>query len=267
MLSQFLLNYIALADVIARLTVAELIAKISNAITSKYSVVGTLYHRARTICSSPNQLQKEEQHLFKTLRRCKYPTLALNIVKLKNQTPALKKNTRNNNNSDPNNSRSPKPYIVVQYHQGPSESFKGTSKKYGIQVHLKGGPTIKNLLMTPKDNDPILNTSGVIYRYKCNRVECDEEYIGDSARTFAERFKEYLKAPSPIYDHYYTSGHNVTIENFNIVGREDQTLMRNIKEALYIRVNNQSLNRNIGKYHLPHIWDEVLLNSSELKLK
>ena len=42
--------------------------------------------------------------------------------------------------------------------------------------------------------------------------------------------------------------------------------MRTIKEALYIRVNNPSLNRNIGKYHLPHIWDEVLHNTSELKL-
>ena len=37
--------------------------------------------------------------------------------------------------------------------------------------------------------------------------------------------------------------------------------------SLYIRVNNTSLNRNIGKYHLPHIWNEVLLNTSELKLK
>ena len=50
-------------------------------------------------------------------------------------------------------------------------------------------------------------------------------------------------------------------------GREEQNLMRAIKEALYIRVNNPSLNRNIGKYHLPHIWDEVLFNTSELKLK
>ena len=47
----------------------------------------------------------------------------------------------------------------------------------------------------------------------------------------------------------------------------DQNLTRFIKETLYIRVNNPSLNRNIGKYHLPHIWDEVLLNISELKLK
>ena len=42
--------------------------------------------------------------------------------------------------------------------------------------------------------------------------------------------------------------------------------MRAIKEALYIRVNNPSLNKNIGKYHLPHFWDEVLLNISELNL-
>ena len=40
-----------------------------------------------------------------------------------------------------------------------------------------------------------------------------------------------------------------------------------IKVSMFIRVNNPSLNRNIGKYHLPHIWDEVLINNIELKLK
>ena len=96
---------------------------------------------------------------------------------------------------------------------------------------------------------------------------CEEEYIGESARNFAERFKEHLKTPSPIHDHSTISGHNVTIDNFEIVGREGQNLLRTITEALYIRVNNPSLNKNIGKYHLPHIWDEVLHNISELKLK
>ena len=54
---------------------------------------------------------------------------------------------------------------------------------------------------------------------------------------------------------------------FNIVGREEQNLTRLIKESMYIRVNNPSLNRNIGKYHLPHIWDEFLVHNTELKLK
>ena len=117
------------------------------------------------------------------------------------------------------------------------------------------------------NKDAIQNKSGVIYRYQWERVECDDEYIGESSRTFGERFKEHLKVPSPIYDYYNTTDHNVTIENFSIVGRKDQNLCRWIKEALYIRVNNPSLNKNIGKYHLPHIWDEVLHNISELKLK
>ena len=98
-------------------------------------------------------------------------------------------------------------------------------------------------------------------------MDCDDEYIGESSRTFGERFKEHLKGPSPIYDHYNITGHSTTIENFSIVGREDQNLIRAIKEAIYIRVNNPPLNKNIGKYHLPHIWDEVLMNISELKLK
>ena len=115
--------------------------------------------------------------------------------------------------------------------------------------------------------DPIQKQSGVIYSYHCDRVDCDEEYIGESSRTFGERFKEHLKPLSPIYDHSNISGHSVTINNFKIVGREDLNQIRTIKEALYIRVNDPSLNRNVGKYHLPHVWDEVLVNTSELKLK
>ena len=42
--------------------------------------------------------------------------------------------------------------------------------------------------------------------------------------------------------------------------------MRTVKEALYIRVNDPSLNKNVGKYHLSHVWDEVLFNTSELKV-
>ena len=134
-------------------------------------------------------------------------------------------------------------------------------------MHLKGGPTIKNLLMTPKDKGPILKRSRGIYRFKCNRVECDEEYIGESARNFGERFKEHQTSPSPIHDHINISGHTVSIEQFSILAREDQNFLRTIKEAIYIRANNPSLNRNVGNFHLPHIWDEVLLNILELKLK
>ena len=55
-------------------------------------------------------------------------------------------------------------------------------------------------------------------------------------------------------------------DNFNILGREDQGLTMLIKESIYIRVNNPTLNRNIGKFNFSHIWDRVLLNTPGLEL-
>ena len=44
-----------------------------HTIPSKYSVIGTLHHRAQTICSNPQLLQQQEDHLHKALTKCKYP--------------------------------------------------------------------------------------------------------------------------------------------------------------------------------------------------
>ena len=233
-------------------------------ISSKYSVVGTLHHRAKTVCSNNQLLKQEEEHLAMALKNCNYPMWALNRIKIKMNNPAYKTNKKTGPTQQNN---IPKPFIVVPYYKGLSKSVKKRCSNYGVQVYFRGGTTIKNLLMAPKDIDPMMKKSGVIYSYKCGRVESNEEYIGESSRTFVERFKEHQKAPSPIFDHFNTTGHSISVENFNIVGREDQNLKIAIKEALYIRVNNPSLNRNVGKYRLPHIWDEVLFNIPELKLK
>ena len=45
------------------------------------------------------------------------------------------------------------------------------------------------------------------------------------------------------------------------------SLARTIKESIFIRVNSLTLNRNIGKFNLPHTWDRVLLNRPGLNLK
>ena len=120
--------------------------------------------------------------------------------------------------------------------------------------------------MKPKDQDPQGNKSEVIYSYPCGNIACCEEYIGQTSRTLDERYKEHLKQSSPIYAHSQQHGHNSSSDNFNIIGREDQGLARTIKEAICIRVNNPTLNRNIGKYNLNHIWDRVLFNTPGLKI-
>ena len=185
-------------------------------------------------------------------------------MKLKTRTP---RKSKNSNNKDTKFNTITRSYITVLYNKDLSESIKNVCKRYGIQVHFKSGKTIKGQLVAPKDKEHITKKSGIIYRFKCDRLECDEEYIEETARTFGERFKEHLKAPSPIHNHSNITGHTTTLENFSVVGREEQNLSSLIKESMFIRVNNPSLNRNLGKYHLPHIWDEVLINNTELKLK
>ena len=97
-------------------------------------------------------------------------------------------------------------------------------------MYFKGGNTIKDLLVHLKDRDDILQKSGLIYRYKCGRVDFEDEYIAESGRTFAERSREHMRAPSPIHDHLNTTSHEVSLDNFSIVGMEDQSLARTIEK-------------------------------------
>ena len=112
----------------------------------------------------------------------------------------------------------------------------------------------------------MVNQSAAIYWYQCGDLGCDEEHIGETSRTFGERYNENLKALSPIHHHSSQIGHPTYHNNSQIMGRERHNLARNIKESTYIRVNNPTLNNNIGKFNLSHIWDRVLLNAKSLTL-
>ena len=90
--------------------------------------------------------------------------------------------------------------------------------------------------------------------------------MGETSRALGNRHKEHLKGPSPIHGHIQCTGHSATADKSNIIGREGRDLARTIKEAIYIRVNNPSLNRNVGKYHVSHLWDRVLCNTHSLKI-
>ena len=82
-----------------------------HTIPCKYSVIGTLHHRAQTICSNPRLLQQEEDNLHRALTKCKYPVLALNRTKIKTRNPTQKNDNSNKTNSATNNNQNP--YIVV----------------------------------------------------------------------------------------------------------------------------------------------------------
>ena len=59
-----------------------------HTIAAKYSVVSTLHHRSKAVCSTQQLLEDEEKHLQKVLTENKYHTWALNKVKKKIKAPS-----------------------------------------------------------------------------------------------------------------------------------------------------------------------------------
>ena len=64
--------------------------------------------------------------------------------------------------------------------------------------------------------------------------------------------------PLPIYEHGQSSEHCINVDSFSNVGRQAQGITRIPKKAIFIRVSDTSLNRNLAKLQLPYIWDEVI---------
>ena len=132
---------------------------------------------------------------------------------------------------------------------------------------FKDTNTLRTLLVKLKDKDNKLQKSGFIYHFKCPNIKCTDDYIGESGRAFGDRIKEHLKASSPIHQHSNTTGHPISQDCFRIIDKEAQETSRNIKEAMFIRVKEPSLNRRLGKYQLLHIWDNILQEMISLQLK
>ena len=87
----------------------------------------------------------------------------------------------------------------------------------GVQAHFKGNNTIHNLLMFPKDKNTITQMSEAIYRFKCTKADSEQDYNGESGRTFGDRLKEHLMALFPIYEHSHSSRQCNNVDSFSIV--------------------------------------------------
>ena len=109
-------------------------------------------------------------------------------------------------------------------------------------MHFKGGQTLKNLMVPPRIRTQLPRKA--VSSTCLDKIDCEDEFIGDSFKTFGERYKEHLKAPSPIFVHQNTTGHPTSVENFRIMGREGPNIARAFKEAL--RVSNLSIGKERG---------------------
>ena len=92
-----------------------------------------------------------------------------------------------------------KGHIVIPYTQGLGESIKKICGKYDIQTTSRVIELLRIYWSNPKTR--ILQTArvGPSTGISVGKFTCDEEYRGETSRTFGERYKEPLKEPSPTH--------------------------------------------------------------------
>ena len=88
----------------------------------------------------------------------------------------------------------------------------------------------------------------------------------ESSRTFRDRLKN-TSEPHPLYTNTALYRTPSKPSMFHHCWQGVPGGHQDIKETMYICVNDPSLNRNFGKYQLPHIWDQVLQDTPALQLK
>ena len=98
----------------------------NHPISAKLSVIHTLIHRAKQVCSTPEFLAKEMDHLHKVLQDNHYPTQFFQQSK-----PQEKANKKSNPSTVKfiEGAR-----IVIPYVKGLSEQYRHTLAKYRVRV-------------------------------------------------------------------------------------------------------------------------------------
>jgi len=92
----------------------------------------------------------------------------------------------------------------------------------------------------------------MVYDITCN--DCGEHYIGETARTREKRNKQTTSA---IRERQSQANHEIDWEGVKILDKESVDIKRKIKEAIHIRRQRPTLNRD-GCYDLPAIFDQLL---------
>ena len=71
---------------------------------------------------------------------------------------------------------------------------------------------------------------------------------------------------SALTDHASQDNHVIDWSNIKVVGRESGKKRRLIREAIRIRQEATSLNRDGGNVELPHLWDPLICRSTDRPL-
>ena len=215
----------------------------------KRSVVSTLLKRAASHCSSNSLVRKEKAYVKETLRCNGYPERFLFPLEC------------HRSRKDTGDKDDPRSHVTIPYIQGVSEAVARILSDINVQVHVKPFRTLRKILSHPKDRIPDDDKSNVVYKINCR--DCDASYVGETGRALKTRVSEHRRAVekmnfsgSALAQHAWENHHHIDWTSACILGTESHYRSRLSREAIYIRRQPSSLNRDRGT--LPDVYDHLI---------
>ncbi|XP_038055844.1 uncharacterized protein LOC119727843 [Patiria miniata] len=220
----------------------------------KLGVIRTLQYRADTIISDEDQIPKEKDHIQTSLHQCGYPNRAFHKV-----------NKNKHQRKDKGGAKPVKARVTIPYIAGLSERIKNSFKSRGIATCFKPCNTLRGKVVQVKDRQPKDTRSNVVYGIICGDKDCSGSYVGETKQSLKSRTYQHRRPStneaqnSAVFLHLRDSGHTLRNEDVVILDKEEQWHKRGIKEAIWERVEQPTLNKRGGlRFNLSHAWDRAI---------
>ncbi|BHF62904.1 hypothetical protein SprV_0200589200 [Sparganum proliferum] len=204
-------------------------------LSHKRNCVRTLYSRAETHCSEPDDRRTELRYLQRLFMANGYPR---NFIERSRQSkPGQNRVTEQ-----------PKVWRALPYIDGVSEAVSRLLRSLGIGIAHRPESTIRHLVMRPKTPLPPGEITNVIYRIQCS--SCEANYIGETGKRLQTRVGEHMRAVrrmdqlSLVAEHCANSGHTFAFQSAEILGRGNDRVTRETIEAWHTSTN--SINRCVA---------------------
>ena len=119
--------------------------------------------------------------------------------------------------------------------------------------------------MHPKDKSPRHKQSNIVYAIQCQDSECQEFYIGETKQPLHKRMYQHRRPSSSgvndsaVYTHLKATNHTFEDKDVKVLDKEHRWFERGVKEAIYVRREEPSLNRGGGlRHNLPRTYDSAI---------
>ena len=225
----------------------------------KAAVATSLFDRVKNITVSDEAKRNEYTRVESELSANGYPTSLLKRAKRKAQQRSEKPQPKKVDKDQESKTDT----VVIPYVSGTSEAIRRVLAPLGIRTAFRGTSRKWTLMSGAKDKIPPDTQPGVVYAIGC--LDCEQVYVGETARTSRERLKEHKCHTrmgkgelSAVAQHVADTAHEIHWKA-RILARERTTTARKVREALIIhrldRKGGQKRTMNQDKgTELSHLW-------------